>query len=155
MSIKEEIQRYFALVMGNRTRSEIKHVAESLGYPIFDHVLKLTLFGNRDKSWQSDIVDWLLQIHRLFLDNKGNKRLSPKNYYDELFFDTNSWKDVYKHKIETLEQKTELKSRYTADQWVVMYKLHDELYQFISNELSKPKMDLDGIKERLVALTKI
>jgi len=153
MNIKEEIQRYLALAMGNRERSFIKDKVKALGEPIFDHVLKITIFGNIDQSWIDDTLNWLYQIHDLYFDNNKKKRLPAKEYKEELFTSGN-WAHKYKLKIRVLENSTGRKSRFLPKDWETLYKLHDEVYTLIATELTKKHPDFDKVERRLELLGK-
>jgi len=79
------INYYLTIAMGKRMRVELQEKAQSFKVPIFQHVLKLTLYGNLDSSWVDDIINWLQQINDLSLDSKGKRRLTPVEYQAELY----------------------------------------------------------------------
>jgi len=146
MTTIDRIKYYLVYAMGRRPKDAIRNKAYGLRTPIFDHVLKLTLFGNKDVSWVKDIIDWLEQIHDHHTDNVGKYRLAPAEYYRELFVrdyqDSRNWRIRYKTAISKLEETTKLKSRFSTKDWQYLYELHSELYKSLSEELAKPTMDL-------------
>ena len=148
------IDRYLVTAMGNRTRTEIKDKTHALGKPIFDHVLKLTFFGNVDKSWVPDIIDWIDQIHDFFLDKAGSRRLPASVYYEELFsLLEEDAERYYRHKLKALKVATGLESVYTGTNWLRVYQKHVTFYKLVSEMLTRRnKPDYDEIEAMLLNL---
>ena len=84
-SAAERIKYWFEVVVMKRDRQAINNEVRALGRPILRHIMKLSLYGNIDRTWSRDILLWLKRINSITLDNKGNKRLTSKEYFDELW----------------------------------------------------------------------
>jgi len=156
MSTLDRIRYYLITAMGSRKKAAIQDKTLALSRPILEHMLKLILFGNKDESWIEDTIDWLDQIHDLYLDNKGRFRLTPHEYYVELFHPRN--RVLYSALIKkvtlkvTSTTKTKLTPKLTASDSELLNKVLSTAYRRISEELTKVELNYDELARVLEEL---
>lgn len=130
--IRYYLRHCLVQAQGQRPRSKIVDTAWSLGKPIFTHVIKLSLYGELDRSWRRDIINWLQKINSLTFNGK---RLSADVYYEELFDQfphTEAWyREFLDEVIGDIRWNGDIK--YDIDE---LHRRYVEFYRGVSEELT-------------------